>query len=103
MQETQGANRPDDNRSQNIFHRENGPANSEELQRDEAFRAFFTKTVIEVPEDMRHVTGEVLLEEETEKPRKKSFWPWARRKQRQEEQELETAAMPSAYQHYPYR
>ena len=95
MQETQGTNRPDDTRSQNIFHRENGPASSEDLQRDEAFRAFFTKTVIEVPEDMRHVTGQVLLEEEEEKPKKKGFWPWFRRKKQEEAEEAEAASDPA--------
>lgn len=81
MQENKGGNRSDDSRSQNIFHRENGPTNGEELQQDEAFRAFFTQTVIEVPEDMRHITGGILLnEEEEEKPKKKGFWPWSRHK-----------------------
>lgn len=88
MQEKQGENRSDDSWSQNIFHRENGPANGEELQRDEAFREFFTNTVIEVPEDMRHVTARVLLEEEEEQPKKKGFFSWLRRKDDEEEEEF---------------
>ncbi len=88
MQEKQGENRSDDSWSQNIFHRENGPANGEELQRDEAFREFFTNTVIEVPEDMRHVTARVLLEEEAEQPKKKGFFSWLRRKDDEDEEEF---------------
>ncbi len=90
MQEKQGGNPSDDTWSQNIFHRENGPANGEELQRDEAFREFFTNTVIEVPEDMRHVTAGVLLEEEEkEKPKKRGFFSWLRRQQEDDEDEDE--------------
>ncbi len=84
MQEKKGAPHKEENQPQGIFRRENGPVNSEELQRDEAFRAFFTQTVIEVPEDMQHITGRVLLEDE-EPPKKKGFWPWSRRKQVVEE------------------
>ncbi len=87
MQEKQGENRSDDNWSQNIFHRENGPANGEELQQDEAFREFFTNTVIEVPEDMRHVTARILLEEQAEPPKKKGFFSWLRRKDDEDEEE----------------
>lgn len=82
MQERKKNAHPDNGQTQSIFNRENGPGSGEELQQDETFRAFFTSTVIEVPEDMRHITGGVLLEEEatTEKEKKKGRWPWSRRK-----------------------
>ena len=90
MQERKKNADPDNSRTQSIFRRENGPESGAELQQDETFRAFFTSTVIDIPDDMRHMTGNIPMEEAVvpEPERKKGRWPWSRRKNNKTEPEV---------------